>query len=407
MALDPEEFKKRREQREKKAKSRQRSSIVRLVIAIMLVLLTVAIILIVTQSGTLSHDPNITTAPAPETVVRIAATGDLDVTEKTVAAGGNSYDYTNAFMDVAPILADADLTIVNFEGNLYGEPYGTDRSAPQGMMVSLKNAGVDMIQLANSYTIYHGPIGLSQTISGIRGAGMEPLGAYANPQEAAAGKGYTIREVNGIKIAFVAFTKGMDGMTLTAPVKGCVNLLYTDYTSDYRNIDREGIQNVLSAVEKEKPDITIAMLHWGSVKKDDISDSQKEIRDLMFAGGVDAIIGTHPRFLHEMNLTDGKFVAYSLGKFFSNGTESGTEYSVILELEIARNELTGETRVKNFTYTPIFTVAEEGQPLRVVRIHQAIREYEHATLGAVTPETYEKLQYALGRIDARITPEKK
>ena len=238
MALDPEEFKKRRHARDKKRNFQQRKTIIRLSIAALATVVVAGTVLAIVLSK--NPKPEKTTTADPETIIRIAAAGDLDVTEKTMDPGNSELDFTKTFMDVAPILADADLTVLNFEGNLYGEPYGTDRSAPQSLMTSLKNAGVDMIQLANSYSIYHGPLGLSQTVSGITAAGMTPLGAYANPAEAAAGKGYTIRTVKGVKIAFVAFTKGMDGMSLTNPVKGCVNLLIGGAGLAEHNLDIDG-----------------------------------------------------------------------------------------------------------------------------------------------------------------------
>ena len=48
-----------------------------------------------------------------ETVIHIKAVGDLNVTDSVILAGARStgYDFTACFMDVAPILADADLTV--------------------------------------------------------------------------------------------------------------------------------------------------------------------------------------------------------------------------------------------------------------------------------------------------------
>ena len=197
MALDPEEYKKRRQERNKKRSSRQRKTFLRLAIAGAVIVTVLAVILVIAWPKNSDSKQDSTVPTDPETVIRIAAAGDLDVTERTMDPGNMEYDFTDTFIDVAPVLADADLTVLNFEGNLYGEPYGTDRSAPQNLMTSLKNAGVDMIQLANSYSIYHGPLGLSQTVAGIKAAGMTPLGAYSNPAEAAAGKGYTIRNLTG------------------------------------------------------------------------------------------------------------------------------------------------------------------------------------------------------------------
>jgi len=354
-----------------------------------------------TQTGT--ED----TAPSPTTTIHYVAAGDLNINEATVSAGGPSYVYTNTFLDVAHLLADADITSVNFEGTLCGEPYGSSFSAPQSMATALQQAGVDLVQMANSYSIYKGLSGLASSIESIRNAGMEPLGVYATNAEFKAGKGYTIRTVKGIKLAFVAFTKGMDGMALPAGSENCVNVLYSDYDSVYQTVDREKITSILSAVSKEKPDITIALLHWGSEFNNTISDSQKEIVSLMQANGVDAIIGTHSHYVQKMTFDEstGQFVAYSLGDFFSNPVRAGSEYSVALDLEITKDNTTGKARITGYSYTPIFTVNDPNAPLRVVRINEAVDAYKNGHLQKVSQATYEKMLYALTRIEARIAGE--
>lgn len=414
MAFDPEEFKQRRQEKEQQRRQKQRGLIVRLLIAAVVLVLILVLILTVVGQKKPSEQPQVQEpvtdvieeqTPLPEqTVIHLAAAGDLNVTAKAVEAGGVSYDYTGAFLDVAHLLADADVTTINFEGNLYGQPYGEDRSAPQNMANALSNAGVDIVQLANSYSIYKGMQGLSQTINGIRLAGMEPVGAYANSQEANQKKGYTIHWVQGVKIAFVAFTKGMDGMALPAGNEGCVNVLYTDYATDYRSVDTAGIRKVLDAAAKEKPDITIALVHWGSEFNDTISDSQKKICNLLQEEGVDAIIGTHSHYVQKMEFDKekGTFVAYSLGDFFGDASRSGSEYSVILDLEITKDNASGATKITNFSYTPIFTVHEENKPLRVMRIAETMKAYENSYIDSVSEQTYKDMAYALTRIEARI-----
>ena len=347
------------------------------------------------------------TTQSPTTVIHYAAAGDLNINEATVASGGSSYVYTNTFLDVAHLLSGADIASVNFEGNLYGAPYGSSFSAPQSMATALQKAGVDLVQMANSYSINRGLSGLTASIDAVRSAGMEPLGVYATNEEFKESKGYTIRTVKGIKMAFVAFTKGMDGMALPPGSEQCVNVLYEDYDSVYQNIDREKITSILSAVAKEKPDIVIALLHWGSEFNNTISKSQSSIAELMFANGVDAIIGTHSHYVQKMSFDaeKGQFVAYSLGDFFSDAQRAGSEYSVVLDLEITKDNLTGTTRITNYAYTPIFTVHEAEQPLRVVRIQQAVEAYQNSHLQMVTEETYNKMVYALERIETRIKGE--
>ena len=352
-----------------------------------------------TSDATQAADPT-------TTVIHYAAAGDLNINEATVAAGGSGYNYTNAFLDVAHLLADADIASVNFEGNLCGEPYGSSFSAPNSMATALQKAGVDLVQMANSYSINRGLSGLISSIDSIRSAGMEPLGVYASNAEFNQSKGYTIRTVKGIKLAFVAFTKGMDGMALPPGSEKCVNVLYSDYDSAYQTIDTEKITSILTAVKKEKPDIVIALLHWGSEFNNTISKSQTDIRDLLFASGVNAIIGTHSHYVQKMSFDaeKGQFVAYSLGDFFSSAQRAGSEYSVVLDLEITK-PADGKARITGYSYTPIFTVSEPEQPLRVVRLNQAIAAYEGNYLQKVSPETYEKMRYALARIESRVHAE--
>lgn len=344
-----------------------------------------------------------------ETVIRIAAAGDFNVTDKTVAAGYQNgvYDYTDVFKDVLPLLADADLTVMNFEGTLCGQPYGgEDASAPQQMAEALRNAGVDLLQAANSCSINNGLQGLSETLSNIRAAGMEPLGAYENTKEFQKSGGYTIVEIQGIRIAFVAFTKGMGNRGLPEGSEDCVNLLYTDYASNYQKVDTDGITRILRAVAEEKPDYTIAMLHWGSEYNDQISKTQETIRSLMFSEGVNAIIGSHSHYVQKMvqNQENNTFIAYSLGDFFSDAERQGSNYSVVLNLEITKNQETGVTSLTGYSYEPIFTQTGETG-LQVVRIKDAVTAYEADYIQRISQSDYEAMTYALERIEDRINAE--
>jgi poly-gamma-glutamate synthesis protein (capsule biosynthesis protein) len=261
--------------------------------------------------------------------------------------------------------------------------------------------------MANSYSINRGLSGLASSIDAVRTAGMEPLGVYATNDDFKAGKGYTIRVVDGIKLAFVAFTKGMDGMALPEGSENCVNILYTDYDSVYQDVDTAKITSILDAVAKENPDLVVALLHWGSEFNNTISASQEKITQLLQSRGVDAIIGTHSHYVQKMVLNEetGQFIAYSLGDFFSDCKKSGSEYSIVLDLEITKDNLTGETKITDYSYTPIFTVHEPGTPLRVVRLQEAIAAYESNFINKISEDTYNKMTYARSRIEARTAGE--
>ena len=431
MAPHDDEMNKRRQRREEmrqKQQAEQKRLKTGLIIAgILLVVCTVALLSIIRDTGALDSPETETSAAVKETqppetkpqtwseqnsttTINIRAAGDLNITDSVVKSGLTStgYDFTRSFMDVAPLLSEADLTVLNLEGNIVGEPYGTERtSAPNDLLTALRNAGVDLIQMANSCAINNGLIGLKSTINAIHNSGMEPIGAYATQADFNRSKGYTICEANGIKVAFVAFTKGMNGMGLPAGSEGCVNLLYTDYDSEYKKIDTEGITRILKNTAAEKPDITIALLHWGSEGTDSHSDSQERIINLMKKQGVDVIIGSHPHRLHkiEFDQAAGTLVAYSLGDFFGDARAGGSNYSIILDIEITKDNHSGITRVTDYSYTPIYTLKESDcadGDRRVVRIYQAMQAYDGNFVDSITKSCYEDMGYSLSRIAERI-----
>ena len=432
MPLHDDEMNMRREKREAQRRKQQaeakRLRITLILAAVVLVLCTAGIVFLTsrsdssqttvaaetrpTQKPTQATEPATRAQKSTKTTIHIKAAGDLNVTNTVINAGVavGGYNYTRAFMDVASALSDADLTVLNLEGNICGEPYGSDTtSAPRELLDGLRNAGVDLIQMANSCTINNGLIGLTSTLQTIRAAGLEPVGAFASESEFQQSKGYTITEAQGVKVAFVAFTKGLGGRGLPAGNDNLVNILYEDYASTYDKIDRTRITSVLKAVEAEKPDITIALLHWGSEYNDDISDTQKSIVNLMKKQGVDVIIGTHPHTVQAIEYDElaGTLVAYSLGDFFGDASRGGTNYSIILDLEITKDSSTGTTKVTNYSYTPIYTVSEAESAdgyRRVVRIDKTVEAWEENYLDKVSQSAKESMVHALDRIEARINP---
>ena len=183
MASERDELNRRRRARmeqQKRRKAAQRRMRTRLALAAVVLLASAAVIYNLGRGGEIplieaapteveiygqeSVSTEETTVPKSNlnrepTVIHLAAAGDLNVTDKVVWSGqsGTIYDYTNAFMDVAHLFSEADLALLNFEGNIYGQPYGSATvSAPQELVVALKNAGVDLLQMANTTADHFG-----------------------------------------------------------------------------------------------------------------------------------------------------------------------------------------------------------------------------------------------------------
>ncbi len=316
----------------------------------------------------------------------LRAVGDIFLSPEmlTDARGINgSYDFRATFEQVFPALSDADLTIGNFEGTFAGSGEG---SYPDALAETLAAAGIDILQTANSYSVQNGLSGLQRTREVILENGLTPLGTYASAQERE-DEPVHVREINGIRFAFVAFTKGFHGMGLPAGSEHCVNLLYSDYTTDYEQINREEILSILEAAQDTNPDFIIAALHWGSENISGISSSQESITNLLLQNGVDVILGSHSHRLEkietrEVTMDDEEVktcvIAYNLGDFCA--TEAGDcNTSIILDLEFTRDHATGKGEISAVSYVPVSTV-DNGElyanQFAVVPTDEAISLYE-------------------------------
>lgn len=363
-------------------------------------LLIAGIVLLISSCS--HNEPSPEIEVGEDTVLHFVAGGDLNITDKLIAVGERGYD--EIFQDVAPLIADADLSTLNLEGNLAGAPYGASTgSAPIMLAYALQKTGLDMVQLANSFSNSRGPSGLHATIDSAMAAGLEPVGVFKDTKQFREKRGFSLFQVQGVKIAVVAFTKGLNGMSLLSGNEDCVNLLYKDYDSTYQKVNTEGIHAILDDIDREMPDLVIALLHWGSEFNDNISSTQKSIVKLLQSRGVDAIIGSHPHYVQklELNQETGQFLAYSLGDFLSDATVAGTEYSILLDLEITKSAATGETKITGYSYTPLFSVSTENS-LKVVRLLDAMTAYENGHLDAVSKDIYDDMAYAKKRIEARV-----
>lgn len=371
------------------------------------------ILLIAIQVSRQSPAPTAPVQAGPgsgETVIKLSFGGEMNITDRTVAAGlyDDNYDYSVMFRDVAPLFAGADAAIANFEGSLCGGPYGTAGTrAPQALAQALNNAGVDMLQVANSCSLNNGLLGMRQTVDAVRKAGMTPLGAFSSVADAQSSKNFHLFDIRGVKVAFVAFTKGVGNLSVPSGNEQSINLLYKDYTSTYQEVDTEGITTVLQNIEKEQPDVTIALLHWGSEYSSQISPTQTQIVKLMQKEGVDAIIGTHSHYVQtaEFDRSKGTVVAYSLGDLLGDADKPGTNYSMVLDLEITKDHANNETKITGMDYTPLYiaTPENDGVPrIEILRIDAAMDYYEANGVGRVSEETYKAMKSAKGKVDSRI-----
>ena len=329
-------------------------------------------------------------AAEPDRKATLAAVGDIMVYDTQLDDAKQedlSYNFADSFSAISAYTMSADLTVGNLELNMTGStPYGGKPTwnAPESLATTLQEIGFDVMLTANTYSITNGLTGLANTAKFLNSVGIDHVGTHLSDPDETPGAGAIMREVNGVKIAFIGFTKGMDGMTLPPNNEYMVDMLYTDYNSSYSKVDSSLILDRIDDAKSLKPDVIVALCHWGSEFEFPISETQQDITDLMLENGVDVILGSHshvvgPMGYVDVETTDGEektcFVAYSLGNFFSDMDKEFSMESVLLNLEFTKSGATGETTISDVSYKPLYILdAGEGADVRfeVLPIRTAI-----------------------------------
>lgn len=399
----------------------------RIVLAILAVVLILVVVLIVKgcsgksaekepeQPVTPPTEPQPDPEPAdPDVTATLAAVGDIMMYDSQIKAGQSTdqngatvYDFSSCFEAITPYTISPDLMVGNLELNFCGyAPYTGSKdsapywNAPESLATNLADMGFDVLQTANTYSIMNGITGLQSTINFLNQAGIDHVGTHATDPAQSGSGGVVLREVNGIKFAFIGFTKGVNSMRLPTNNQYAVDLLYTDYDTNFSQVDTTSILNRVDAAKKLNPDVIVAMLHWGSEYDFTVSSTQEEITNLLFKNGVDVILGSHSHFVGPMKMmevetTDGEkkncFVAYSLGNFISAMTKQYTQESVILNLEFTKDGKTGKTTISDASYTPLY-ILDRGEgaekryevlPIRAAIQTDLFQDYESVMSAAI------------------------
>lgn len=342
--------------------------------------------------------------------VTIAFVGDIALTGTAQKSfyGSAGYDFSPCFRWVTAELRAADLAVGNLEGNISDSV--SDFNYPPALLKSLYDAGFDILQTANSFSVVNGISGLAQTKSAIIAAGLDPVGTCSTKEEFDQTGGVVVRDVSGIRFAFLAFTKGMEG-NLRVPEEAdwSVNLLFADEL--YKKINQDGIIAAINRAKAQKPDVIVALVHWGSEYDEEISESQKDIADLMLENGVSLVVGSHSHYVGPVERngafispTGSTLVAYSLGDFVSAADSTDARAGCILNVRFQKEE--GRIRMTNVSCSATYS-SEPSQQLEcekweILDVRQAIAFYQERYYNAVSTPMYELLTTTLSQTKTRI-----
>ena len=238
-----------------------------------------------------------------------------------------SYDFSYVFDDIRDELSAADYTVGNLETTFAGRERGyssyPEFNSPETLGDAIKDAGVDLVCTANNHSLDTRYSGVESTIDYLDQIGIAHTGTYKSKE---AQDTTTIVDIKGLKVAFLAFTYGTNGIPVQEGREYCINLIDDDFIVDRINLAKE-----------QNPDIIICFMHWGEEYQLTPNEEQQHLASLLFLNGVDIILGSHPHVLQtmELNRKEGEsddFVIYSLGNFVSGQVKENTRDSVILNL---------------------------------------------------------------------------
>ena len=311
-----------------------------------------------------------------------------------------TYDFSYVFTDIKQYIDTADIAIGNLETTFAGKERGYSNyprfNTPEQLAIDLKEFGIDVLSTANNHCMDTSYTGLVSTIKYLDEAQISHTGTYQSKEEQ---NKILVKEVNGIKIAFIAFTYGTNGISIPKDKNYAVNL-----------IDKDLMLKQIELAKKENPDIICANMHWGIEYQTRQNSEQEKLANLLFENGVDIILGSHPHVLQPMEkktikLEDGTikncFVIYSLGNFMSAQTMDNTKNSVILNIEMTKIGETEKTVINKVEYIPIYMYrapASKEKRYKVLDIEKSISNYDTGIDKSIGITTYNTLKRELAKI---------
>ncbi len=307
-----------------------------------------------------------TTVP-PDKVVHVIAAGDnlihYSVFKNAEAlAGGNGYDFKPMYSEVKYLIEGADLAIINQE-TVISESHDV-RGAEGGLLLfnsppqvadAVIDMGFDVITMANNHLLDMGTDGLEESINfwnkKAKENNLTVLGAYLNEEDA---NNIRVREVNGVKIAFLAYAHHINGFE---------SLLDDVPLRVVMNKEEDVIERQIKEA-KELADVVIVSAHWGEDDTTVVTEDRIELANKMVGWGADVILGCHTHTAETMEWItrdDGTrgFVYYSMGNFICAQTDNFNVVGELPDFDIVVDGETNEVSLENVGCIPTIIHYEE------------------------------------------------
>ncbi|WP_257349612.1 CapA family protein [Pseudalkalibacillus decolorationis] len=313
------------------------------------------------------------------TSVELMAIGDIlvhDTVYNKASVGNGQYDFRPMFEKVKPYLKTADITMANQETMIGGTEIGVSTypsfNSPFEVGDALKDAGVDIVTIANNHTLDRGEKAIQNALEHWETIDMMYTGAYRSPEDKAR---LRMIEKNEIVFSFLSYTYGTNGIPVPEGKPYLVNLIDLD-------IIKSDIEKA-----KSKSDVVVVSLHFGAEYIRIPNDEQKFVANEVAMAGADIIIGHHPHVLQPpawIEQPDGSrtFVAYSLGNFLSGQRGDYKDIGGIVQIEIEKHVKGENEKVtlkspsflptwvdRNFTIQPLINLPDKQNMYTEIKTH--------------------------------------
>lgn len=282
----------------------------------------------------------------------LSAVGDILIHAKVYNAAKTpyGYDFGPMFEKVKPYLEGSDITVANSESVIGGSQIGLSSypsfNSPFEVGDALKEAGIDLVSVANNHTLDRGIPAIENALNYWDGIGMKRTGSYLSEEEQ---DQLTLMTVNNITFSFLSYTYGTNGIPTPAGKEYLVN-----------RIDKNQIQADLQHA-KDHSEIVVLNLHFGDEYQPLPNESQVDLATFAAENGADIILGHHPHVLQPpdwIETSDGRqvFVIYSLGNFLSGQDEIHRQIGTIFTIDVEKKVRPGSTEImiKNPSFTNTF-----------------------------------------------------
>ena len=297
------------------------------------------------------HSPPAPPAPPAEGTVTLAFGGDVH------AEGGSGAALRAGLPSIREVLSRADVAVVNLEtavtdGGTRARKTYTYR-APAAVLRELKNAGVDVVTLANNHGLDYGRQGLLDTLAASAATGLPVVGIGLDQDQAYAPH---VIEVRGQRIAVLGATQVLDGNLEAAWTAG-------PRTPGLASAKREARLIAEVARAREAADTVVVYLHWGRELDPCPLPQQQVLARQLVAAGADVVVGSHAHVLLGGGWLDGAYVDYGLGNFVFGARSEETTRTGVLTLSVSNRTVTAAewTPARVRSGAPILLTGEPAQ----------------------------------------------